>query len=683
MSRSKRLLSLLLALLMVFLVACSSKTSETGGETKETTAEGETTAEAPSDVEYVRELSIAGGNDLQTMDYVITSYAADNEYNTNFVDGLLENDRYGNYVPALAESYESNEDNTVWTFKIRPGVKWVTSNQEEYAELKAEDFVTGLRHAAEFESDVNWLLQGVVKGYSEYLQSDFSDEAWEKVGIKAVDDMTVEYTLELPVPFFEDYTTYNVLLPINREFLEGLGEGCKLGSPNSEDCLFGNTEPNTILYNGAYILQSYDEKSSIVITKNEAYWDIDNVFIDKITEIYDDGKDPYSIKAGYEAGTYSKLSMRPTWSDYEEIRKQYEEFVVPDVTNGSVFGIVFNYNRQNYTTTQYGTDETLAANTRAAIQNLNFRKAFQAAFDRVAYLSISAPENVAKESLRNINNFPEAARHSSGKSYDQLITEAYKELTGEDVNLADGNDPWLSKDKALEYIEAAKEEGIQFPVHLDVPVLETSDPLVKQANSLKQSVESNTDGQIIIELNLLPEDDLYNIAYYNQDPDQADYDFNTFAGWGPDYNDPQSFAQLLSVTEGSYMTNVGLGTVTENDKGELVQTNPEIKEKVGFNEYEKLYQAAKAETKDLDKRYELFAKADAFAVANRLYLPGQMQTRTEFVTKIEPLTGPYSLVGLAADKYKGKKIRTEPIPAEEYLQIRENWEKERAATAGK
>lgn len=653
MSRTKRTLSLLLALVMVFLVACSPNGS------------GSSTGK---NVEYQDELTMAGNNALASTDYVVTNKNPDHAFNANFIDGLMENDRVGKLVPALAESVEESEDKTEYTFKLKPGIKWVTSNQEEYEDVKAQDFVTGLRHAAEFKSGVNELVQGVIKGYTEYLNSDFSDAEWEKVGIKALDDQTLVYTLEKPTPFFLDFTTYNILLPINQKFLEGQGTGCKLGAPDPENCSFGSTTPDSILYNGAYVLESFDSKSSIVIIKNEQYWDAENVFIKKITEIYDNREDPYSIKTGFENGTYPSMGLRANWKDYSEIKEQYKEYVRESQPNASVFGVLMNYNRQSFELTQYAQDEAKRENTKNAIQNLNFRKAFQAAFDRTAYLAVNTAESVAKGTLRNVNNFPEAATTKDGKPYYDLVEKEYKELTGEEIVLDDAQDPWLNKDKALEFLAAAEKEGIEFPVHLDYLVLETNDALVKQANSMKQSVEANTDGKIIVELVMAPESTVYNVAFRNEDPAAVDYDISTFSGWGPDYNDPQTFAQTFSTTEGSYMVNIGLGTDPEN---------ADIKEKVGFTQYEKLYQEAKNEVDDLDKRYELFAKADAWLIANKLYLPGQMSSRGEIVSKLEPLQGPYSQVGLATNKYKGRKLRTELITAEEYQEIRDAWEKER------
>lgn len=680
MSKSKRLLALLLALVMVFLVACGSNTNTDSSETSSETgnSEAETNgSEEPSDVTYVDTMTIAGTNALENMDYVITSKAPDHKFNVNFIDGLIENDSIGNLVPSVAESWESNEDKTVWTFKLKPDVKWATYDGQEYANVVAEDFVTGLRHAAEFESEVNWLAQGVIKGFDEYLKSDFSDAEFEKVGVKALDELTVEYTLETPTPYFADYATYNVLLPINRSFLESKGNGCLLGSPNKDDCTFGSTTPDSILYNGAYVLSSFDQKSSIVMEANELYWDRENVHLKTITEIYDDGKDPYSVKTGFEQGTYPSMSMNPTWEDYEDVRAKYEEYVRNSQPNASVFGLTINYNRQSFEETGYATDETLRNNTREALLNLNFRKALRAAFDRQSYLEITAPEQLATETIRNINNFPDAGTKSDGTTYFESVTAHYNENTGENVDLGDGLEPFFSKEKALEYIEAAKADGIEFPVNLDLITIETSDRLVKQANSLKQSVEANTDGQIKVHVVLRPQDLVYGITFYNNDPSAADYDISTFTGWGPDYNDPKSFTEIMSPTVGSYMTNMGLGTTTaEGDVADL-----EIKEKIGLMEYEELYQAAIKETSDMDKRYDLFAQADAKLIENAIYIPHSMEARTEMISKAEPFTAMYSLVGIRSDSYKHVKLREDLVTADEYNEKLEAWENARKEAA--
>lgn len=661
----KKLLLTLMALLMsVSLASCSSSSNgetTTDGETTGTTAV-DSVADYTGPTEWVE----ATSREVQNMDYVVTQLATDHELNANFVDGLLENAPSGEFVGALAESWESNEDATVWTFHLRQGVNWVTSTGEVYDEVKAQDFVTGLRHGAEFSAEAN-VLSGIIAGYSEYVDGkDFSDEAFANVGVKAIDDYTVEYTMASPTPYFYTLTTYNVLFPINEEFLTSKGTGCALGSPDANSCSFGAASADSILYNGAYLLSVFDAKSQTVLVKNPNYWDADHVYMEKVTRIYDDGSDPYSIIKGFEQGTYVQAGLNASWADYADYAEKYAANAYPELPNAYAFGVVFNYNRQIWDNTNYATTDEAKENTHNAILNENFRKALRAAYDKEAYLATSAPGEVAKSTLRNINGFPQLVYNSEGTSYGDLITAAYNEATGESVDLADGQDAFLNPEAALEYIEAAKAEGVVFPVHLDMLVIETSDKLVKQAQSMKQSVEENTDGQIIIELVLRDEDTVQNIAYYNQDPALADYDISTFTGWGPDYADPKTFVDIYSPDAGYYMTSIGLSSEFEGDK--------EIKETIGLYEYYDLYQAADAITDDLDARYAEFAKADAYLIEHAIYIPTSQNSRAMLVSKQVPFTRSYGASGISQYKYKYIQLQDEIVTVDEYNAAKAAWE---------
>lgn len=618
-------------------------------------------------VSEVTELTEPYPGDMASMDYIVTSYATDHDFTTNFIDGLLENDKYGHIVPAVAESYKHNEDSTVWTFKIRDGVKWVTNTGEEYADVTAHDFVSGVRHGLEFKSSASWLLQGVVKGYEEYQNNaKFTDEEWAKVGVKALDDKTLEFTLEKPVPYFDSMTTYSILYPVNKEFLESKGAGCKLGAPDKKNCKFGAVEVDSILYNGIFLLNEFNSKSSTVMVKNEKYWDADNVKINKLTRVYVDGKDPYGTIKGFEQGIYSSAGLNPTWKDYEDYVKKYEGRVLTQLPNASVFGLVFNFNRQIYENTNHKSEESKLA-AREAMLNDNFRKAVRAAYDVQKALEVSAPPQLAKDTLRNVNNFPDAG-HADGKDYIQLVTDAYKAATNENVDLSDGQNPWLGKEKALAFIEAAKKEGVKFPVHLDMLVVETSDRLVKIAQSTKKSIEENTDGQIVVELILRSQDIVEKIAYRNEDPKLSDYDISTFTGWGPDYMDPKTFVDIYSPVTGHYMKALGL------TNGPLESApDKDIKEKVGLAEYERLYREADAITNDLSARYKAFAKADAYLVQRAFYLPTQQKARLSMVTKAKPFTAVTSQVGIAGSKYKGLEVGKELTTLEEFNKAYEDY----------
>ncbi|MDD6885982.1 MAG: ABC transporter substrate-binding protein, partial [Solobacterium sp.] len=621
-----------------------------------------------------KEYVYSDSREVASMDYLVTALASDHQYNVNFVDGLVICDSYGAYQPAVAESWTANEDATVWTFKLKKGVKWVTAAGDEYGEVTAEDFVTGLRHAAEFQSGTAYVVSSV-EGFSDYMSAgDYSDEAWAKVGVKAVDDYTVEYTLNAPTPYFYTQVEYTVFYPVNKTFLESKGDGCKLGTPDTNSCTFGQATPDSILYNGAYILSSFDVKSQTVMVKNPAYYAADEVYLEKVTVIYDEGSDPYEMIRSFEQNVYAYAGLSTQWGDevFNEMMAKYDGYVNPTLSNYYAFGIVFNYNRVTYENTAHA-DDADKENTKAAIRNENFRLAMKSAFDAQAYLEVSAPTEIAKATLRNINGVPNLVSTSDGTLYGTLVEDAYEEITGTRVSLADGQWPWLSKENALAYIEAAKADGISFPVHVDMLVIETSDRLTKQGLSFKQSIEENTDGQIIVDLIMRDQDTVQNIAYYSESWDEADYDISTFTGWGPDYVDPKSFVEIYSPVDGYYMHSCGLtdkGATQSDDFG----ADDELKTQLGFYEYEDLYRAADAITDDLDARYAAFAKADAYLLAHGLYIPTSMQTRSARVSHIVPFSAPYSS-GVSQYKYRGVQLQEDVVTTEQYQAAMAAWEK--------
>lgn len=676
----KKLLVALLALLMVLtLTACGKKDEApvTGGE--EPTGEEATFDVNAVDVSSLKlantkEYVYSDSREVASMDYLVTALASDHQYNVNFVDGLVICDRYGAYQPAVAESWTANEDATVWTFKLKKGVKWVTAAGDEYGEVTAEDFVTGLRHAAEFQSGTAYVVSSV-EGFSDYMSAgDYSDEAWAKVGVKAVDDYTVEYTLNAPTPYFYTQVEYTVFYPVNKTFLESKGDGCKLGTPDTNSCTFGQATPDSILYNGAYILSSFDVKSQTVMVKNPAYYAADEVYLEKVTVIYDEGSDPYEMIRSFEQNVYAYAGLSTQWGDevFNEMMAKYDGYVNPTLSNYYAFGIVFNYNRVTYENTAHA-DDADKENTKAAIRNENFRLAMKSAFDAQAYMEVSAPTEIAKATLRNMNGVPNLVSTSDGTLYGTLVEDAYEEITGTRVSLADGQWPWLSKENALAYIEAAKADGITFPVHVDMLVIETSDRLTKQGLSFKQSIEENTDGQIIVDLIMRDQDTVQNIAYYSESWDEADYDISTFTGWGPDYVDPKSFVEIYSPVDGYYMHSCGLtdkGATQSDDFG----ADDELKTQLGFYEYEDLYRAADAITDDLDARYKAFAKADAYLLAHGLYIPTSMQTRSARVSHIVPFSAPYSS-GVSQYKYRGVQLQEDVVTTEQYQAAMAAWEK--------
>lgn len=652
---------------MLLLTSCG------GGNTPAPSGEGGDDAAT-----FNKEVAIATSREVKNMDYVITAKTSDHEIMANLVDGLLEHDESGNIVGALAESWESNEDKSVWTFHLKPDVYWVTNiTGEQYAPVTAEDFVTGLRHAAEFDSETGWLLEDIIDGFSDYVNSDFSDEAWEKVGVKALDDSTIEYTMvkdengnPTPIPYFDSVTTYAILYPINKDFLESKGQGCRLGAPNKEDCAFGSLELDSVLINGGYFLTENVSKSKAVLEKNPSYWDADKVLIEKITRVYDGGEDPYSVIKNFEKGIYLQSAISPMWEDYKAYAEKYKGYINYEIPNATVFGVVFNFNRKEFNYTNYADDLELRQNTIDAIQNEDFRKALRAAFDVVKRQMVTSPEELAVQTCRNVNNFPTAGTQSDGTLYFDLVAKHLEEYEGEKYDLSDNGAAFLNKDKAMEYIEKAKEAGIKFPIHLDMLVVENSEKITKEGQSMKKSIEDNTDGNIIIELVMEQEDTVQNIAYYNDDPYTMDYDISTFTGWGPDYQDPKTFVDIYNPYSGYYMSSIGLGTVDMDGNLE----NKDIKEHIGLLEYDKLYREADKIVDDMDARYDVFAKADAYLLHRCIYIPTSQQLRTAMVSKFVPFTRPWAPVGMSEHKYKGWRTQEELVSNDEYDALYKEWE---------
>ena len=595
--------------------------------------------------------------DMSTLDYVTTNKANNHQHTVNFVEGLLQNDATGAYIPAAAESYETNEDATVWTFHLREGIQWVTATGEEYgAELTAHDYVTGLRHAADFDSEMLELVDTMIVNLKAYAEGTAS---WEDVGVKALDDYTLEYTLNDSVPYFDTMTTYTILYPINQEFLESKGAGCKLGAPDKNTCEFGLLQPDSILYSGPFILSNLTAKSQISYTKNNSYWDADNVFVDTVSLIYFDGTDKYGIINAYENGQSVAAPIRGDWADYSDYAETYKDYMIAPRPNAYSFGINFNLNRTSY---KYTNKETEAEkeNTRNALLNSDFRNAIFSAFDRISYLSVTMQEDVAISNLRNMNGVPALVHTSDGTSYDKLVAAAYQEMTGNEIDLSDGQDPFYNPDAVDGYIEKAKAAGITFPVTLDL-LYEDLDTAQAVASSLKTSVETNTDGQILINIIPLPEDEYTAVAFYNNNPDATDYDISTASGWGPDYADPKTFCDVYSIANnGAFLTNIGLYPEGENAQSDAAA------QAVGLDEYQQLLDEADAIKSDLDARYEAYAKADAWILANAVYVPVQQQGTNLTVTKVVPFTQPYALGGAGGYKMNFMKVQVEPVTVEEY-----------------
>ena len=621
--------------------------------------QSEKKVDAPKTFSYVYAM------DPSSLDYSVTSKSSTSDVIANVVDGLLENDKYGNLIPSLAEDWSVSKDGLTYTYKLRKGVKWYTSDGEEYAEVKAKDFVTGLKHAADGKSDGLSLIQDSIKGLAEYVSGESND--FSTVGVKAVDDYTVEYTLNKPESFWNSKVTTATMLPVNEEFL------------NSKGSDYGAPTPSGILYNGPYFLKSLTSKSVIEYEKNPNYWDKDNVKIDNIKLTFYDGSDQESLIRSFTQGAYTTARLFPTSSNFESTKQEYGDKIVYSPQEATSYYLTVNVNRQSYNKTAK-TDEAQKTSTKEALLNKNFRQALNFALDRHSYTAQLNGEEGANKIIRN-SLVPHDYVQVGEKTFGEL---AQAELVSygdqwKDVALTDGKDTIYSPEKAKAAFAKAKEElqakGVTFPIHLDIPVEQTDVIAVQQTNSLKQSIESSLGTEnVIVDVLQMTDNEKISITSQAKVPSQKDYDLNG-TGWGPDYQDPATYLNILDAKKGSALKHLGI------NRGK----DPEVMAQVGLDEYKKLLDDAAAETSDLNKRYEKYAKAQAWVSDSSLLIPVASSGGSPTVSRTVPFTKAYSQVGIKGDPFvfKGLELQNDVVTAKEYEEAFKKWQQEKIETNAK
>lgn len=593
-----------------------------------------------------------------TFNYLLDYYADNTSVITNLVDGLLENDSYGNLTPALAEDWSVSADGLTYTYKLRKDAKWYTADGEEYAPVKAQDFVTGIKYAADNKGQAMDLIQNSIKGLNDYVTGATND--FTTVGVKALDDYTIEYTLTRPEPYWNSKTTNSILFPVNEEFLK------------SKDKEFGTLTPNSILYNGPYLLKDFTSKSSIEYVKNPHYYDHDKVTIEKVKLAYFDGSDQEMTIRNFESGAYTLAGVYPNSSSYAKTKEKYQDNIVYSLQDKTSWYFNFNVNRKAYNHTAKTSDQQKKS-TQTAILNKNFRQALNFAIDRTAYSAQSNGQEAASKTLRN-TLVPPTFVQVGDKSFGEVVSSKLVQYGTEwsEINLADAQDGYFNKEKAqAKFAEAKKEletQGVTFPIHLDIPVDQTNKNAVSGMNSIKQTLETVLGSDnVVIDVQQLSTDDFGNVAFLAPNPAARDYDLN-FDGWVGDYQDPSTYLDPFNAEDGFYLKIFGLDAKEDQ---ELIKS-------LGLDTYTKLLKEADAENQDVAKRYEKYAEAQAWMIDNSLIMSTMSNGGTASVTKVTPFTRAYSLVGIKGDgnNYKYMRLQKDPVTKKQFDEAKAKWEEE-------
>ena len=601
-------------------------------------------------------------SDPETLDYLTSGKQSTKLATSNGIDGLFTNDKYGNLTPAVAEDWSVSKDGLTYTYKIRKGVKWFTSEGEEYAEVTAKDFVNGLKHAADKKSEALYLAENSVKGLSDYLAGNSKD--FSTVGVKAVDDYTLEYTLNQPEPYWNSKMAYSIFWPLNEEFEKSKGDD--FAKP---------TDPTSLLYNGPFLLKGLTAKSSIEFAKNEQYWDKENVHLDKVTLAFYDGSDQESLERNFTSGAYSYARLFPTSSNYSKVAETYKDNIYYTPAGPGITGLGVNIDRQSYKYTAKTIDEEKTS-TKKALLNKDFRQALNFAVDRTAYSAQINGKEGAPLAVRNLFVKPDFVS-AGDKTFGDLVTEKMAAYGDEwkNVNFADGQDGLFNADKAKAELAKAKTaleaEGVKFPIHLDIPVDQTNKGYVARIQSFKQTVEKVLgEENVVIDIHQISKDEALNITYHAPNAAAEDWDLSGAVGWNPDYEDPSTYLDILKSTNKSQ---------TKTYMGFDDPANPAV-DKVGLKEYDKLVDEAAKETSDLNVRYEKYAAAQAWLTDSSLFIPAMSGSgAAPFISRVVPFTASYSQSGdKSSDLYfKYIKLQSKTVTKAEYEQAREKWLKEK------
>lgn len=595
--------------------------------------------------------------DPASLNYLLENRATTLDVVTNLVDGLMENDQYGNYIPSLAEDWSVSQDGLTYTYKLRKDAKWYTNEGEEYAPVTAKDFVTGLKYAADNKSQALYLVQDSIVGLDDYVTGKTKD--FSTVGVKALDDQTVQYTLKQPEPYWNSKTTSSILLPVNEEFL------------NSKGADFGKMDPADILYSGPFLLKSFTSKSAMEYTKNPKYWDAKNVNVDEVKLSYFDGSDQDALVRNFSEGVYSFARLYPNSSSFEGVKEKYKDNIVYSMQKSTSFYYNFNLDRKSYKYTSK-TSDAQKKSTQEAILNKSFRQAINFAYDRTSYAAQSQGEDGATKVLRNLL-VPPTFVNVDGKSFGDAVAAKVVNYGKEWENMKfdDAQDAYYNADKAKEAFSKAKSEleakGVQFPIHLDMPVDQATKRSVQEASSFKQSIESVLGADnVVIDIQMLSTDEMDGISYQAQTAAQKDYDIYN-GGWSPDYQDPSTYLDTLSLSSGGSLQNLGIEPGEANDKAKAV----------GLDVYTKMVEEAGKE-QDLNKRYDKYAEAQAWLVDSSLAIPNLSLGGTPGLRKTVPFSLAYSQAGnKGVESFKYLKLQDKVVTKDEYEKAREKWLKEK------
>ena len=616
------------------LAACGEKSNNTGNGAAASGAAAPNSTGATPLKEFI---SFESGNrELESWNMLYSQRAEDANVVTNLWDGLLSFDCYGKVVPAIASSWEHNEDATVWTFHLRDDVDWVDCNGEVKAHLTSNDFLVGFEwvmNAIKNEANNTSMPNDTIVGAYEYyeLTKEAGDAAADMtyedmlaagVGIEAPDDYTLVFTCPSACPYFDTVAAYNSFYPVAPALIEELGvEG------------FRSCDNTTMWYNGPYVVEEYIQGNTKSYIPNPNYYDAANVsrFERFTVTMISDGAISLQLYQNRELDEVD-LGESSITTIQSDPSNEYNQQLCEKRAKKFSYCFIFNYDKMN-------TDGTPDENWNKAIANKAFRQCFSKGMVLNKFFARYNPINPLK-CENDFFTMKGLCYTSDGTDYTNLVAkemgldgEAYDGKTMKRLRANNGDITELKK-QAMEELSAI---GVTFPVHCSYYILAGSTSALDHATVLKQCfTDSFGDDFIVLDVNTFVSSTMKEVVA----PKLQSF---THMGWGADFGDPVNFlTQIIIHDDNAYyscnMTNIA-GIVNNGPASyqtELV---------AAYEKFTDLVNEGRAIVDDTDARYAAFAKAEAYFLDENLIFPTVYDitwclTHVNEYSKINAMYGP-------------------------------------------
>ena len=476
MKKTKAVLALLMAgTKMLGVVGCGGS-SDTAGT--EASASDSASAGSSSDMNVMLETPIESLDPQQATDGTSFEVIAD------YTDGLMQMDADGQAVPAIAESYDLSDDGLTYTFHLRSDAKWSNGTP-----VTAADFVFAWQRAVDpaVASEYAYMLSdiGQVKNAAEIIAGE-KDKS--ELGVTAVDDVTLQVELNVPVSYFLSLMYFPTFYPVNEEFFNSCGDTFA-------------TSPETTLSNGAFVLDSYEPAATAFhLTKNADYYDAAKVQLSGLS--YQVIQDSQQALMNYQTGV-----LDTTLVNGEQVDQVKDDPEFMTVGAGYLWYVSPNMSAV------------------PELANLNVRLAMTMAIDRDAITA-----DVLKDGSAATYTAvpPEFAAGPDGSDFSEDQSK-FSDVCRFDAAAA--ADYWA---KGLE------ELGIT-ELSLDM-VVDADDAPQKVAQVLKEQWETTLPG---LTVNLVVEPKKQRV----QDMQEGNFQLG-LTRWGPDYADPMTYLGMW-ITDNS------------------------------------------------------------------------------------------------------------------------------------